>query len=101
MTKQGRPVVHTRAALLECALRIAQSQGYTKLTRLQLARAAGVSEGQISNVFGSMKQLRIAIIQTAIEKKNLVIIAQGIAAGDKKTSLLPLNIKRQALEQML
>lgn len=101
MTKQGRPVVHTRSMLLGYALHIAQLHGYTKITRKQLAHTAGVSEGQVSNVFGSMKQLRIAIIQAAIERDNLTIIAQGIAAGDKCTSKLPVTLKRRALEQML
>lgn len=99
--KQGRPVIHTRATLLDHALRISSHVGYNRVTREQLAKAAGMSEGQVSKLFGTMPQMRRAIMSAAVARGDLSIIAQGVAAKEPKAMALPEELKRRALELML
>jgi AcrR family transcriptional regulator len=99
--KLGRPVIHTKAVLLDHALRLSQTHGYNKLTRVQLAKVANVSEGQVSKLFGTMVQLRRAIMSAAVARNDLIIIAQGIACGEPKAVGLSPDVKRAALEALL
>ena len=99
--KVGRPVIHTRAALLDHALRLSAEFGYNRVTRDQLASAAGMSTGQVSNLFGTMTQLRRAIMSAAVARNDLIVIAQGLINKEPKALALPDDLKLRALEQMI
>lgn len=100
--KQGRPVIYTKREAIAHAIELAHELGgYTRVTRELLSKKSGMSEGQISNIFGTMIQMRRAIVSAAIAKNDLIIIAQGIVAGESKAVSLPTELKRQALESIL
>lgn len=82
--------------LLECAVALATVQGYHNVTRDQLAEAAGVSMGLISRYFGTMVQLRKAVVRQAVLKEIPEIIAQGLANGDKQAQKAPDALKTRA-----
>ena len=68
--------------ILDAAMMVARGTCYTKVTRTQVAEKAGVSMGLVSNYFGTMTQLKTAIMRRAVKQGDLVIIAQGLASKD-------------------
>ncbi len=88
----------TTKQILEAAVRVASSPGgWSKLTRETVARAAGCSDALVSVHFGTMTVLRRDIMRHAIRARCLPIIAQGVAAGDKRAVAAPDALKREAL----
>ena len=87
--------------ILMAAMKIAgRPGGYSKLTRLSVAAGAGCSEGLVSKYYGTMTQMRRAVMRRAIETKNLSIIAQGLAINDKWAKNSPPELKREALNTL-
>lgn len=72
-----------RDQILNVAIKMAKSIGYNKVTRDGLAESAGISTGLVNNYFGTMPQLKRAIMRTAVAKGIPEIIAQGLANNDK------------------
>jgi AcrR family transcriptional regulator len=71
-----------KASILAAAVRISHSYGYHRITRANVAGAAQCSEALVSSYFGTMTQLRRAVLRTAIAQRDLVIVAQALAAKD-------------------
>ena len=97
------PVVKTRAnpelrrdQILKVAVELSIKQGYNHIRRDDVAEAAGVSEGLVTNYFNTMNQLRRDIIRVAIKKEIPEIIAQGLANGDKHARKAPSELKEKA-----
>lgn len=88
-------------ALLECALKLAASEGLYRMTRGRLASRAGVSTGLVSLYLGTMPQLRQKVLREAIKREILPIIADGLAAHDKAALRAPPVVKRKALEGLV
>lgn len=85
--------------ILNVAIELAQQPGgYNNLTRDAIAEHAGVSMGLINNYFGTMIQLRRAIMRAAIKREIPEIIAQGIAINDKHAIKAPQILKMQAAQ---
>lgn len=83
--------------ILNVAVELSQQPGgYNSLTREAIAETAGVSTGLINNYYGTMKQLRRAIMRAAINRNIPVIVAQGLAIGDNHAKKAPKNLKNQA-----
>jgi len=87
--------------ILKCALTLAREVGYQNVRRDPLAKLAGTSTGTISRYFGTMVQLKRSIMGAAIDNKDLVVIAQGLAAGDSRAKAAPLQLKRQSVGGLL
>ena len=93
-----------RAAILTAAVELARAEGYNRITREGIAKAAGgVSEGLVSQYFNTMAQLRRALIRHAIKANPpvLEIIAQGLAAKDPHALKASDELKRQAADSLL
>jgi AcrR family transcriptional regulator len=84
------------AELIKAALAHATVVGYTNVTRKSLADYAKCSEALVSARFGTMKQLRRAIMRHAIMEGNLRVIAQGLAVRDAQARKAPDELKEQA-----
>lgn len=85
-----------KADLLDVAIKMAETIGYERLTRCGIAKKANVSEALVSNYWGTMAQLRRAVMRAAIARNNLKIIAQGLAIHDAMAHKVPDAIKNQA-----
>lgn len=85
-----------KAAIVASAANLARREGYREITRTAVAEEAGVSDGLIYRYFGTMKQLKRAVMRYAIEGEILEIIAQGLAAGDPHAQGAPEELKRAA-----
>ena len=82
-----------RAQLLKAALSVAQRIGYHRVTRVHIAKIVGCSPSLITVHFGTMRKLRKAIMEHAIEHGKRRIIAQGLMAGDSHAEKAPEEIK--------
>jgi AcrR family transcriptional regulator len=96
MTTSKKPV-DRRTSILNAAMRMSRVYGYQKTTRKDVAGAAHCSEGLVSAYFGTMTQLRRAVVRAAIDQKDLAILAQAIAAHDKHAAKIPDGLRIAAL----
>lgn len=87
--------------ILATALLLAEAQGYARLTREQITTAAGVTGPVLSHHFGTMPQFRRSLMQYAIEKESLAVVAQGLAAGDPQAQGASEALRRRALDGLL
>lgn len=71
--------------------------GYQNLTRLNVARAAGVSPSLISHYFHNMKKLQDAVVAFAITNKIHKVIAQAIVHNHPLCEKLTPYVRKKAL----
>lgn len=82
--------------ILNIAVAMAKVSGYNKITRDKIAEGAGVSMGLVTRYFGTMNQLKTAIMRRAIKQGIAEIIAQGLANGDDHAKKAPAELKAEA-----
>lgn len=82
--------------ILTVAVGMAKTEGYNKITRDKIAEGAGVSMGLVTRYFGTMNQLKTAIMRRAIKQGIAEIIAQGLANGDDYAKKAPAELKAEA-----
>lgn len=99
MTKRLEPK-DRRAEILDAAMRMSRLYGYRETTRKDIADAAKCSEALVSNYFGTMVQVRRAIVRRAVEIRDLAIVGQALAAKDKHAAKAPLNLRVAALASL-
>lgn len=84
--------------ILGIALELATEHGYHKVTRDQIAKAAGVSMGLVSHYIGTMTQFRRTLMRAAIKQEVAEVVAQGLALGDEHARKAPAELKARAAE---
>lgn len=94
---RGEAIPNRDAVVLAGAIEAARQHGWAKMTREQVAEAAGVSVGTINSSFGTMADLRSEVMCAAIQQEILPVIAQGIAAGDFNAKNVTPALKARAL----
>jgi DNA-binding transcriptional regulator YbjK len=82
--------------ILDAAVRLARVTGYNKITRDKIAESAGVSTGLVTRYFGTMSQLKTAIMRRAVKQRIAQIVAQGLANGDEHAKRAPAELKAEA-----
>lgn len=87
--------------ILEVAYTMAQRDGFGTLTRDGVAAEAGVAMGSVNHHWVKMSALREAVMQRAVEEKNLELIGQGMALGDSVAKSAPLELRQAALITLL
>ncbi len=96
-----KPTTTDREVVLTAALDLARTVGYTKVTREGVSQMTSYSPASISAHFGTMVKFRRAIMSAAIVRRDLVVLAQGLAMGDPKARSAPQDLKRDAVEAIL
>ena len=86
--------------ILSAALYLATKHNYQQITRTQIAERVGCAESLVSFHFGTMVALRAVIMRKAIEVGNLIVIAQGLAAGNSVARGCNAALRRRAAEKM-
>lgn len=89
-----------RSAIIAAALRLAADKGYQTLTRDDVAAEAGVAAGSVNHEFGTVDNMRDAVIDAAVEERNLVVVAQAIVAGHPAARDAPADLKKEAIETL-
>jgi len=99
------PVVKSRTnpkdrkqQILNAAISVARDKNYSTITREDIANRAQVSTGSVARYFGTMCQVRRAIMRAAIQKEILPIIAQGLVGNDKNAEKAPAQLKEKAMK---
>lgn len=87
-----------REEILKAAMIVARRDGYTRMTRQAIAERAGASVGLVSRYFGTMPQLKRAVMRAAVTARDARLVAQGLAAGDPHARKADGELKRAALE---
>jgi AcrR family transcriptional regulator len=90
-----------KAEILTAALETARTDGYRSVSRETIAARADCSPGLVSYYFSTMKRLRRAVMSAAIARRDLVVLAQGLAAGDAKARSAPDELKQAAARGLL
>lgn len=89
-----------RKHVLDVAIELAKTKGYTAVTRDEVALKACVSPGLISHHFKSIENLRATILKTAIKREVLEIIAQGLVRKDPIAIQAPQKLKQKAIAHL-
>jgi len=87
--------------ILGAAITVAKKQGYDKISRADIANAAGVSEPLISHYFGTMADIRIAIMTEAVRIGVVEIVAQGLGNCDPLARTASDEVKQAAVDSMM
>jgi len=87
--------------ILKSAVKVAEIEGFIKLTRQKIAEHANVSDAKVSNAYGSMTQLRRAVMRQAIAKNIYTIIVDGIVSKDPTALKLSDEEKSVAFQAVL
>lgn len=86
-----------QSKVLDAAIVLAQGEGYQWITREGVAALAEVSEATVSNAFGTMRDLKRAVLTEAVKRPILVILAQGLADRHPIALDAPADVRNQAL----
>jgi AcrR family transcriptional regulator len=79
---------------------MSRNYGYQNVTRADIASAAGCSEALVSSYFGTMVQVRRAVVRAAIKQRDLAIIAQAIAANDPHVKRASVDLCNDAIRTL-
>lgn len=86
----------SKSLMLDNAVSLAMRVGFQNVTRKMLAERSGTANSTVSYHFGSMEKLQAAIIRRAIEKRLLVVVAQGLTARECHALQAPQELKDAA-----
>lgn len=86
--------------IIAAGLVLADAKGYQQITRADLAQAIGVAEGTVSQHFGTMAQFRRSLMRAAVHKRNLIVLAQGLAARDSDALKAPDDLRDAAANSL-
>lgn len=86
MTNQKRTRPNSKAEILNAAVSVAARKGLKGFSRENVAQEAEVAEATVSYHFGNMDALRREIVQRAIEREFVSILAD--ARADRKSESL-------------
>ena len=102
MKKQHRlkPAIR-KEEIISAALELAEKSHYQKITRNQIAKAAGVTGPAVQYHFKTMTQIRRDIMRAAVKQERLRVIAQGLVAEDHRAvSGASPELKKRALDAL-
>lgn len=85
-----------RQSILTAALTVAVRDGYLRTTREGIAAEANCSPALVSHYFGTLATLHRAIMGEALRTRNLRVIAQGLAHGDRRARNAPEELREAA-----
>lgn len=87
--------------ILKSAVHVAERDGFLTLTREKIAEHAKVSEGKVSNAYGSMLQLKRAVMRQAIHNNIYSIIIAGIVSKDPTAMKMSDEDRQRVLSEAL
>ena len=86
-----------RAAILDAGMRLALAQGYDRMKRDEVARAAGVSNGTVNHEFGTLEALRDEVMTQAVKEEVLAVVARGLVLGHPIAQGAPKRVREAAV----
>lgn len=80
---------------------MAEKNGYTRVTRDEVAAHAQCSPALVSHYLGTMPDLRRDVMRAAVKRGILPVIAQGLAAKDRHALKASEELKKAALATLV
>ena len=90
-----------REQILKAAVAVAERDGLYRMTREQVALKAKVAAGLVNWYFGTMQQLRRAVMHHAVNHEILRIVAHGVINKDPQAMKAPENLRNAALTSVM
>lgn len=90
-----------RAEVLAAALRTAAALGLSRMTREDIAKAAGCTPGLVSARLGTMKRVRDEVMRLAVRQEVLPVVAEGIALRHPHALKAPTDLQKRAAASMV
>lgn len=90
-----------REQILDAAIALSKTRGYTNITREAVTQAAGVSPRLLNYYYKTMNQLKRDVMRHAIKNKVLEVIAQGLLAKDPHALKIPDSLKKLAVATLI
>lgn len=84
--------------ILDAGLKLAEEKGFNKVTRTDVAAAAGMGVGTINFHFGNMEQLQRKIMREAANRGVLRVLAQGLAVNHTEALKAPDEMRARAAD---
>lgn len=97
--KRLKPEIR-KEEILAAAVRLAGSKGYANVTRDEIAAKIGVSGSVIQYHFGTMSQLRTALMRYAVKYRHPRVVAQGLVTRNPHALKADDKLKQLARESM-
>jgi len=86
--------------LLEVAIQLAKEEGYSHITRNEIARRAGVAYGLVTSYFKSIENLKRLVIKEAIRLEIVQIVAQALARKEPLTRRLDPSLREKVIRYL-
>ena len=86
--------------ILEAGVALAGERGIQRVTRDEVAERAGVATGSVNNAYGTMGDLRDAIMVEAVQRELIPIVAEGLAMRHPAACAAPQALKDSALRSL-
>jgi AcrR family transcriptional regulator len=96
MQAKRKPANERREEVLSVALQLAVEVGYTRITRERISSVIGITKQAIQHHIGTVAELRRDVMQEAIARECLPVIAQGMALRDPLTLSAPAELLGRA-----
>jgi len=90
-----------RRKLIDAGLRAARAVGFARMTRGGVAVIAGLANGTVNHEFGTMAEFREAVMQEAVDRRDLSIIGQGLAVGSPIARAAPPEVRADAVTSLI
>jgi AcrR family transcriptional regulator len=90
-----------RDVILSEGLKFAIENGWDNLTRDAFCTHMGIAAGSVNYHFGDMAGFRRAIMRKAVAKREVAIVADGIASKCKEARNAPESLKKLAIAHMM
>ena len=90
-----------KAAILEAAVNLAQLDGYRNLTIRSVARVSGVSAPLVSFYFYCTDDLLTAVMEEAVRRKVLSVVAEGLAHRHPTAVAAPVELQQAAVATLV
>jgi len=89
-----------REQILAVAVRLSETKPFDRVTRQEIADAAGVCGSLVTQIYTTMPKLRRDVIRTAIRTENVAVLARALASGDSHATKAPPNLKAKAVQYL-
>lgn len=87
--------------ILDAAIELAEADSFQWLTRDAVAARAEVSPGTVSNAYGTMADLKRAVLAAAVERRILSIVAEGAGVRHPIIMAAPEELRKEALATLI
>jgi hypothetical protein len=89
-----------REQIILAAMEVAREVGYQQVTRNLIAERAGISDGLVTIRLGTTDEVSKLIMSEAIVRRDLIIIAQGLATNDAIAISAPASLREESRQAL-